>query len=75
MSFTIPKEIKWTKEDFIDLYYTMVRFKKRFMKRRKVTHILASDEKSLEQLAKQYTNTPIDKNLTDYTKTYLRKEN
>ena len=33
-SFTIPKEHKWTKEDFVDLYETMIAFKKRFMERR-----------------------------------------
>jgi len=32
-SFTIPKDIKWTVEDFKDLYFTMCRFKQRFMKR------------------------------------------
>ena len=40
-SFTIPKDIKWTVEDFKDLYFTMVDFKKRFFERRKKTMMRA----------------------------------
>jgi hypothetical protein len=32
-SFTIPKDLKWTVDDFKDLYKTMRAFKKRFMAR------------------------------------------
>jgi hypothetical protein len=37
-SFTIPKEFKWSVDDFKDLYFTMRRFKKRFIKRRGNAH-------------------------------------
>ena len=40
-SFTIPKEIKWLVEDYKDLYFTMVHFKKRFFERRKQTMMRA----------------------------------
>ena len=34
-SYLIPKDIKWSKEDFFDLYKTMWAFHRRFMKRHK----------------------------------------
>ena len=33
-SLTIDKTYKWTKEDWIDLYFTLKAFKKRFLTRK-----------------------------------------
>ncbi|OGP67119.1 MAG: hypothetical protein A2031_08230 [Deltaproteobacteria bacterium RBG_19FT_COMBO_43_11] len=32
-SFTIPKNLQWSVEDWKDLYFTLCRFKKRFLAR------------------------------------------